>query len=145
MNFLIILLNCIYLFLTKVKNQSPFFGSVIFVTILISFSFLNIIGLYYMFKIESFRINIPLFLVLNIFIFIILYFYASKNKVLITERAISSVKINILVLIFILFTIMSTLYLANNNRSKMPSEKVKKISDKPHKQSLESKIKKWFK
>jgi hypothetical protein len=145
MNFLIIILNRVYLFLTKVKNQSPLFGSVTLVTIVISFSLLNLIGFYFVFKVEPLTVNLPLFLASNVLIFIPLYFYARRNIVLITERTIPSFKVkNMVVVILFLFTVASTIYLANINRGKIFTQKQKEQTDKPRKESLENKIKKWF-
>ncbi|MFT4017882.1 MAG: hypothetical protein QM668_13035 [Agriterribacter sp.] len=146
MNFLIVILNRVYFFLTKVKNQSPLFGAVTLVTVLISFSILNIIGLYYAFKIKSVIIvNIPLFLVLNLLIFIPLYFYANKNKALITERTVPYFKTkNLIVVILFLFTVVSTIYLASINRDKISEQTKKEQYEKPRKESLEGKIRKLF-
>ncbi|MBN8786844.1 MAG: hypothetical protein J0I84_07130 [Terrimonas sp.] len=146
MNFLIVILNRVYFFLTKVKNQSPLFGAVTLVTVLISFSILNIIGLYYAFKIKSVIIvNIPLFLVLNLLIFIPLYFYANKKKALITERIVPYFKTkNLIVVILFLFTVVSTIYLASINRDKISEQTKKEQYEKPRKESLEGKIRKLF-
>lgn len=145
MNFLIIILNRIYFFLIKVKNQSPIFGAVTLVTVLISFSLLNIIGFYYAFKIEPFIINIPLFVLVSILIFIPLFFYTSKRKLMITEKSITFPNTkNIIVSMLFLFTLVSTIFLANINREKISQQSKKVKSIKPQKESLEGKIRKWF-
>jgi len=143
MNILIVVLNRVYLLLTKVKNQSPLFGAVTLVTILISFTTLNLIG-FYSIKIAPITINIPQFLCFNLLVFIPLFFYAKRNKGLITEGIVSSPKrTNLIVALVYLFTIVSTIYLANINRDKI-SKQTKQESVEPHKESLEGKIRKWF-
>lgn len=145
MNILIVILNRVYLFLTKVKNQSPLFGAVTLVTILISFSLLNTIGFYYTSKIEPIIINIPAFIGLSILIFIPLFFYSKRNEYLITERVVTSHKTkNLLVIILYLFTFVSTIYLANINRTKIIEQTKQEQSIEPRKESLEGKIRKWF-
>lgn len=145
MNFLIIILNRVYVLLTKVKNQSPLFGAITLVTILIDFSLLNIVGFYSSFKIEPITVNIPVFIALSILTFVPLFFYSKKNESLITEKIIPSHKTNnLLVIILYLFTFVSTIYLANINRTKILGQAKKEQSIKPRKESLEGKIKKWF-
>lgn len=145
MNFLIVILNRVYFYLTKVKNRSPLLGAVVLVTILISFSILNVIGFYHLFEFEPLLVNIPLFLIANLLIFISLYFYAHKSKVLIAERVIPSFKTkNLLVAILFLLTLISTIYLASVNRDKISKQTKNDQSEKPRKQSLEGKIRNWF-
>lgn len=145
MNFLIVILNRVYLFLTKVKNQSPFFGAVTLVTILIDFSLLNIVGFYFSFKSEPITVNIPVFICLSIFTFVFLFLYSKRHESLITLRVIPSHKTkNLLVIILYLFTFVSTIYLANINRAKILKQTKKEQLVKPQKESLEGKIRKWF-
>jgi hypothetical protein len=145
MNFLIIILNRVYLLLTKVKNQSPLFGSAMLVAILFSFSLLNIIGLYYSFKIDPFIINFPLYFSLAFIIFILLFYYAKKNKSLIIERDIPSPKTkNLVVALFYLAVVILMIYLANINAKKISKQTKNELNVKPRKESLEGVIKKWL-
>ena len=145
MNFLIIILNRVYLLLTKVKNQSPLFGAACLVTILISFSLLNIIGLYYVFKITPVMIGTPLFIGLNVLIFIPTFYYAKKHETKITNKEIPSAGIKNAIVIFLyLFTVISTVYLADINRNKISIKNKKEKIKAPRKESLEGRIRKWF-
>lgn len=145
MNFFIIILNRVYLLLVKVKNQSPLLGSVILVTILISFNLINIFSLYYAFKEKPLIVGTPFFLFFNILIFIPLLFYANRCKLLIIDRKISSPnKKSMLVLLLYLFTILSFIYLANVNR-RIISNQYKIIPPTgQEKESLERRIRRWF-
>lgn len=145
MHFLIVILNRVYLLLTKVKNQSPLFGAVTLVTILIDFSLLNIAGFYSVFRTEPIKVNIPAFIGLSILTFVPLFFYSKRNEYLITERVITSHKTkNLIVIILYLFTFVSTIYLASINRTKIIEQTKQEQSIKPKKESLEGKIRKWF-
>lgn len=142
---LLIILNRMYKLLTKVKNQSPFLGALILVTLLFSFTSLNIIGFYFMFKHEFFIINIPFFILFNIFIFILLYFYSRRHIPFIKKGNVSSPSIKNLIVLFIyLFTLISFIFLANINREKILKEN-KHIPQTEKRESLEGKIRKWFK
>jgi hypothetical protein len=128
-----------------VKNQSPLFGAVTLVTLLIDFSLLNIIGLYFTFKIEPIFINMPVFICLSIFTFIPIFFYSKKYKYMITETVIPSYRAKNLFVIFLyLFTFLSTIYLSNINRKKILEKTKEEDSIQPGKESLEGKIRKWF-
>jgi hypothetical protein len=145
MNYIIIILNRVYFFLVKVKNQSPFLGAVILVSLIISVSLYNIQLLIYTFMIESIIIDNRIFFLGMLIIFFILYTYAKKKKTQIMEQNINYATVkNIVVASFFLFTIVSTIFLANINREKISKERQQMQSKQSHKESLESKIRKWF-
>jgi hypothetical protein len=145
MNYIIIILNRVYFFLVKVKNQSPFLGAVILVSLIISVSLYNIQLLIYTFMIESIIIDNRIFFLGMLIIFFILYTYAKKKKTQIMEQNINYATVkNIVVASFFLFTIVSTIFLANINREKISKERQQMQSKQSHKESLESKVRKWF-
>jgi len=142
MNILIIILNRIYCFLKKVKNQSPFFGTIGLVSLLLNSLVFNIVTFIYILIDKPLKINgIIYFLIWGAFFFTV-YLYATKRKAQIIEVK-TSTRLNILVAGIFLFTLISFIWCANINREKLSKEK-SEILVKPKKESLEGKIRKLF-
>lgn len=142
MNILTIILNRVYCFLTKVKNQSPFFGTVGLVSLLLNSLVFNLVTFIYILNDKSLKINeIVYFFVWGVFSFIV-YFYATKRKAEIIEVK-PSTKLNFLVGGIFLFTLISFIWCANINREQLSKEKSDNF-EKPKKESLEGKIRKLF-
>ena len=145
MNFLIIILNRVYLLLTKVKNQSPLVGAALLVTLLVNLNLLNLLEFYFAFKPEPVIVNTYLFLLLGLLIFIPLFHYAKKHETKITNNEIASAGVKNVIVIFIyLFTVVSTVNLADINRNKISIKNKKERIKAPRKESLEGEIRKWF-
>lgn len=99
MNILTIILNRVYAFLTKVKNQSPFLGTVILVTILINTLLFDLVFFIYIVLDKANKINELVYFLILALIFIFVYLYAVKRRHQIVESNISpSLKINFLVI-----------------------------------------------
>lgn len=142
MNILTVILNRVYCFLTKVKNQSPFLGSVILVALLINSLLNNIVLTVYVFKDKPLKDNGLIYFSVLVLILIIVYFYAIKRKNQIVEVK-PSPKFNFLVASIFLFTLISFIWIANINRAMLSKEKPDTIV-KPQKESLEGKIRNLF-
>ena len=142
MNILNILLNRVYCFLTKVKNQSPFSGTLILVAIVLNTLLVNLLTGYYILIDEPHKLNGLVYISVFIFILILLYLYAIKIKAQIIEVKYST-KFNFLVAGIFLFTLISFIWCANINREKLSKEK-SEIKIESKKGSLEGKIKKLF-
>lgn len=144
MNILIIILNRVYYFLTKVKNPYPFFGALILVALLINSLLNNLVTFIYLLNDKPNKINEIAYFSILLVIFLLVYFYASKRKIQIVETRINSAhKLNLLVAGIFLFTLFSFIWFANVNREKLSKEKPDAIV-KPQKESLEGKIRKLF-
>ena len=146
MRYIVLVFNRVYWFLTKVRNQSPFLGAVILVTLLIGASFLNLLLAFYAFRPEPMIINNGAgFLILGI-LFILTYWFSTKKRDLIEAPRVESSKLQnwIVALLFISTAIAHSL-LANINREKIFNHMDSSSFNKPQKESLEGKIRKWFK
>ena len=145
MNILLIILNRIYLVLSKTKNQSPLLGSSILVSILIGISCNNIFLFIFSFKSEPLKFNNWLYYILTIFIFLIINNYSKNNEqIIINKSMFSKSRNNLLVILLFIFTMVSFILLGNINREKI--SKLKKHSEIQgiKKPSLEGKIRKWL-
>lgn len=144
MNSLILLLNRVHFFLTKVNNQSALLGASIVIALLLFFNIGNVILLIYStsksYSIISIKIGIPVLLL----IFFFVYNFTSKKKKLVT----ASVKNNNLTDSFIVLLFIATavlfVYLANINRAKINQMSADNQLQELRKESLEEKINKWF-
>ncbi len=120
MNLIIIILNRVYCALKIVNNQSPLFGSVILVTLLIGVNITNVIDLIYAFKTEPSIIGLYGPLLFIIPVFIILYKFANRQM-----EKITNVKLhtetwkNIVVGLLFLLTLILFIILSNINRAKI--------------------------
>ncbi len=145
MNPLTIILNRVFWFLTKVKNQSPLLGASILVSILIGVFLRNVVLLIYVFKKHPLKTYNWLDYTIFLLIFLLTYFYARKKKGEIMNNALWSSKGNNLFVVFLyLFIVFSFIFLAKVNRDKIFTETKKEQSDLPRKESLENKIRKSF-
>lgn len=145
MNPLIVILNRVYLFLTKVKNQPPLFGAVCISTLLLYATLNNLVLLVFAFKTSSLIISGYVDFIEIAIIFSLVYYYAvKKKKQIVDPNLFSGIRNNLFVVFVIIFTVVSFVFLANFNRNKIFIQKRKEQSDHPRKQSLESRIKKWF-
>lgn len=145
MNFFIVILNRVYFFLTKIKNQSPLFGASVIVALLIFFNIGNILLFKYSFSEGYHKINmgIGLFVLLIVFIGVFLFAKSRKMDIINGNLEVSTFKKFLIIAIF-LFTIISFVFLANINRQKIFKEQENTQSNEPKKESLEGKIRKWF-
>ena len=145
MNILIVILNRVYLFLTKVKNQSPLFGACGILMLLIYATLNNLILFFYAFKSYPLKIKNYIDFIEMGLIFIAIYYYAYKNKQKVINHSLfSGVRNNLFVILLYIFTVVSFIFLANINRQKIFEQTKKEQSIKPRKESLEGKIRKWF-
>lgn len=146
MSLLIIILNRTFLFLTKAKNQSPLFGAAILVSLLISVSIGNIQLLYYAFTSKIVNNNIEIEIIFLLVTFVMIFLYAKRKEKLITNKSVSfPKKKDFFVASIYIFTIASFIFLANINRDKISKQTKQEQFDKPKKESLEGKIRRWFK
>ncbi len=142
MNILTIILNRVYILLLKVKNQSPFSGTVLLVALLLNSLVFNLVTFIYVLSDKPLIINkIVYFLTWGI-ITVFVYIYATKRKAQIIKLK-SSTKLTLLVVGIFLFTLISFIWCANINREKLDKER-SEIEVQPHKKSLEGRIRKWF-
>jgi hypothetical protein len=145
MNFLIVILNRVYLFLTIAKNQSPLFGASGILMLLIYATLNNLLLFFYAFKSYPLRIESYIDFIEMGLIFIGIYYYAYKNKQKVINHSLySGLRNNLIVILLYIFTVMSFILLANINRQKISEQTKKEQSNKPRKESLEGKIRKWF-
>lgn len=145
MNILIVILNRVYLFLTKVKNQSPLFGASGILMLLIYATLNNLLLFVYAFKSYPLKIEYYIDFIEMGLIFIGIYYYAYKNKEKVINHSLfSGLRNNLFVILLYVFTVVSFVFLANINRAKIFSQVHKEQSNKPRKESLEGKIRKWF-
>ena len=142
MNILTIILNRVYYFLSKVKNQSPFLGSIILVALLLNALAYTIIIFIDLINDKSNKIDEILYYSIWGLITVLVYLYARKRKAQIIEVK-PSTKLNLLVAGIFLFTLISFIWCTNINREKLSKEKPN-ISVKPQKESLEGKIRGLF-
>ena len=141
MSILTIILNRVYYVLTKVKNKSPFFGTIILVGLLLNTLIDSIITLIYIINDTPNRDEV-VYYIIWIISTLLLYLYARNRKTQIVEFK-PSTKLNVLVVCVFIFAIVSFVLCANINREKLSVEKSNKI-EKPKKESLEGKIRKLF-
>ena len=146
MQYILLILNRVYWFLTSVNNSSPFLGAVILVTLLIGIFIRNLLLFFYYFKPEPMITNKVIdFLILGV-IFIFIYFFSKKNRDIIKTAQVNSLKLqNWIVAILFISTVSAFILLANVNREKIFNNKNLGVINKSQKESLENKIKNWFK
>lgn len=145
MNLLTLIFNRIYFFLNKVKNQSPFIGTLILVTLLVCINIGNIELFVYAFKSEPLVLNYSIEFLIMIVVIVLLFFYAKNKKHLIIQMDIKSSTIkNFIVAFLFLFTLISFICLANINRIKIFKEQPHSFQNKDKRESIEGKIRKWF-
>ena len=145
MNILIVILNRVYLLLTKVKNQSPLLGASILVSLLVGTLISNIFLLIYAFKSSPLCNDNWIDYIVFALIFILVYYYAYKNRQKVINHSLfSGLRNNLFVILLYVFTLVSFIFLANINRAKIFSQVHNEQSNKPRKESLEGKIRKWF-
>lgn len=142
MNILTILLNRVYFLLLKAKNQSPFFGAVLIVSLLLNTLLDNIISVIYLLDDKTNKTDRIIYYSIWVIITVIVYIYATKRKAQIIKLK-SSTKLTLLVVGIFLFTLISFIWCANINREKLDKER-SAIEVKSHKKSLEGRIRKWF-
>ena len=142
MNILTVILNRVYFFLVKVKNQSPFFGAIVLVSLLLNILLNNLITVIHLLNDKPNKIDGIVYCLIWGIITGLVYFYARKRKTQIEEVK-PSTRLNLLVVGVFLFTLISFIWCANINREKLSKENLK-TSVKPQKESLEGKIRKWF-
>jgi hypothetical protein len=144
MRVLIITLSRVYFLLLKVKNQSPFLGAIIIVTILLNSLLFEIITCYFLLKKHYLIINEIFYFLTLTLVFLLVYYFANKNKKqIIATNQYSSKKNNLLVAGLFIFTLVSFIWSSNINRARIKntsSETEKKI----HKESLEREIRDLF-
>jgi hypothetical protein len=146
MRYMVLILNRVYWLLTSVKNPSPFLGAVILVTLLVGVSLRNLILVFYAFKPEPMITNNGRdFLILGI-VFILMYWFSTKKRDLIEAVRVESTKFqNWVIALLFFFTLVAFILLANVNREKILNQVDSNSLKKPQKESLEGKIRKWFK
>lgn len=147
MNILILILNRIYFFLSKVKNQSPFLGTIILGTLLITVTLGNIKLAIYAFKPELLTTNYIVEVIIILVVLVFLFWFSKKKKSQIIKSNIKSpAKNNIIVSFIFLFTVICFILLANINREKIFTERKAKFSiEQLEKQkSLERKLRDWW-
>jgi hypothetical protein len=138
MNILTIILNRVYHFLIKTKNQSPFLGTIILVALLLNtLTYFLIMSI----GIVNNKGGILYYSIWGI-ITLLVYLYARKKKYQIKEVKLSTKK-SILVAGIFLFTLISFIWCASINRAKL-SKQNSNILEKIQKESLERKIRKLF-
>lgn len=142
MNILIIIINRVYFFLVKVKNQTPFFGAIVLVSLLLNILLNNLITVIHLLSDKPNKIDGIVYYSIWGVITVLVYFYARKRKAQIEEVK-PSTSLNLLVVGIFLFALLSFIWCANINRKKL-SEKDLKIGVKSQNESLEGKIRKWF-
>ena len=142
MNILTIILNRVYYFLTKVKNQSPFLGTIILVALLLNALSYAITIFIDLMSDKSNKINELLYCFIWGTITVLVYLYARKRKAQIIELKLPT-KLNFLVAGIFLITLISFIWCANINREKLSKEN-SNILEKPKKESVEGKIRKLF-
>jgi hypothetical protein len=141
MNFVNLLINRICFFLAKVKNQSPFTAAVLLVSLIMNIIFNSIIGIYYIIidKPNSFNL---FYYISWLIITILMFVYSNKNKEKILNLK-TQKKDNYIVILFIIIFLIFFIKIANINREKIFSLK-EYDPNKPKKESLEGKIRKWW-
>ncbi|WP_209332999.1 hypothetical protein [Lunatimonas salinarum] len=146
MRYMVLILNMVYWFLTSVKNPSPFLGAVILVTLLIGVSLRNLLLTFYAFKPEPMITNNGRdFLILGV-VFILMYWFSTKKRDQIEAARVEATKLQswVIALLFI-STLVAFILLANVNREKIFNQVDSNSLNKLQKESLEAKIRKWFK
>lgn len=145
MNFLVIMLNRVYLLLTKVKNQSPLLGASILVSLFVGLLIENIFLSIYAFRPVPLRISNWIDYMMMIVIFLLIYFYASKKRQQVVNHSlVLGVKYNLLVTIVYISTVVLFVFLADINADKILNQSIKEHSTKAKKESLEGRIRKRF-
>lgn len=146
MKYIVIFLNGFYLFLLYFKNPRPFLGAVILVTLLIGISLRIIFLAIYVFETEPMIMNTSRDFILLCIAFVLLYWFSLKNRNIIESTQIDSSKLQMWVIgILSLFIVAIYIFLANVNRDKILNSSDSRFFEKSNKESLEGKIKKWFK
>src|SRR5690606_21898064 len=144
MNYLVLLLNRVHFFLTKVNNQSPLLGASILVSLVLLFNVGNVILLIYStsknYSTISIKIGIPVLL----FIFFLVYTLACRKKKQVTAIIKKNNFIDSFVVLLFIATAVLFVYLANINRAKINQTSADNQLKELRKQSLEEKINKWF-
>lgn len=142
---MVLILNRVYWFLTSVKNPSPFLGAVILVTLLIGVSLRNLLLTFYAFKPEPMITNNGRdFLILGI-VFILMYWFSTKKRDQIEAARVEATKLQSwVVAVLFISTLVAFILLANVNREKIFNQVDSNSLNKPQKESLEGKIRKWF-
>jgi len=144
MNYLVLLLNRVHFFLTKVNNQSPLLGASILVSLVLLFNVGNVILLIYStsknYSTISIKIGIPVLL----FIFFLVYTLACRKKKQVTAIVKKNNFIDSFVVLLFIATAVLFVYLANINRAKINQTSADNQLKELRKQSLEEKINKWF-
>lgn len=144
MNYLIILLNRVHFFLTKVNNQSALLGASILVSLVLFFNVGNVILLIYStsknYSTISIKIGIPVLL----FIFFLVYTLALKKKKQVTAIVTKNNFIDSFVVVLFIATAVLFVYLANINRAKINQISADHQLKELRKQSLEEKVNRWF-
>lgn len=140
-----IFINRMYYALKKVNNQSPFIGSIVILSLLISCNVLNIL-LVLQSNRES---HIIIGKISSIFFIIVLYFiiYGTKikSKAKIINMKFKDVKkINFFVFLSILITLIMFIKLSNVNRQKIFKGLNQENNTNPKSESLEGTERKWF-
>jgi hypothetical protein len=145
MNFLTLLINRIYYFLAnKTKNQSPFLGAVILVSVIGYFLFCSLVLLIYLFSEQFVRISHFVHLLIGLCFFVALNYYSRKMKSQIMYGEPKRLKrTNYLVVAFCLVVMFLFISLANVNRSKIFAQ-TKARTDEAKKDSLEERVRKLF-
>jgi len=142
MNILTVILNRVYLLLVKVKNQSPFFGAIVLVGLLLNVIFDNLITITQLIGDKPNKTNGLLYYSTWIIITILVYLFARKRKTQIVEVKLST-KFNFIVSGIFLLTLISVIWCGNLNREKLSKEQPE-FGVKPQKKSVEGRIRKWF-
>jgi hypothetical protein len=142
MNILTVILNRVYLLLVKVKNQSPFFGAIVLVGLLLNTLAYTLIIFIDLVNDKSNKINEIFYYSIWAIITLFVYLYAKERKTQIVEVKLST-KFNFIVLGIYLLTLISVIWCGNLNREKLSKEHPE-IGVKPQKKSLEGRIRKWF-
>lgn len=145
MNYFTIIFNRVYFLLTKVKNQSPFLGTILLVGIMIGV----LIGNVRLF-IQSFNER-PLIMNNNheyLFMALIIglcFLYAKDRRAEIMKVKISYATFKgILTGCLFIFTVVTYILLANINREKIAKQRREMKLSRPNKESLEGRIRKWL-
>lgn len=141
MNYLTLIFNRVYFFLTKIGNQSPFIGTVILVSLLVIVFVNNIKLSFYALGKSYVLLDEKIEYFIMAVIFVLLYFYAKNRR----QQIINNIKTEKIkdVIIISLFIVSATIYifLANINRQKIFKEREKIQSDNfPKKESIEGKV-----
>lgn len=140
-----IFINRMYHALIKVNNQSPFIGSIVILSLLISCNVLNILLVLQSNKESHIIIGKVSSIVFIIILFVILYVTKIKSKDKIIDMKFKDVKkINFLVFLSILITLIIFIKLSNINREKMFKGLNQDNNTNPKNESLEGKVRKWF-